>query len=82
MTLDVTTTRRVGLPVDGRGELPDPVTLASSLADAVERAAGAQLDVELHVSPGREELPEPLAAVVATARAGAAPRGVDLRVVS
>lgn len=82
MTLDVTTTRRVGLPVDGRGELPDATTLSSRLADAVERAAGAGLDVELHVSPGCEVLPGPLAAVVAAARDAAVLRGVELRVVS
>jgi hypothetical protein len=82
MTLDVTTTRRVGLPVDGRGELPDATTLAQRLRDAVERAVGAELDVELHVSPGSEDLPGPLADVVALAREGAAMRGVDVRVVS
>jgi hypothetical protein len=82
VTLDVTTTRRVGLPVDGRGELPDAAVLSSLLHGAVERAVGAQLDVELHVSPGREVLPEPQATVVAAVRDAAAERGVDLRVVS
>ncbi|NMO91027.1 hypothetical protein [Actinomycetospora sp. TBRC 11914] len=82
MTLDAITTRRVGLPVDGRGDLPDAATLSARLDDAVDRAVGARLDVELHVSPGCEVLPAAAAEVVAAARESAARRGVDLRVVS
>ena len=81
MTLDLTPTRRVGLPVDARGELPDAATLAGRLQAAVDRAAGAGLDVELHVSPGAD-LPGPQAAVLAAARESAGPRGVDVRVVA
>ena len=81
MTLDLTPTRRVGLPVDGRGELPDATTLAGRLQAAGDRAAHAGLDVELHVSPGVEVL-GPRAGVLAAARESAARRGVDVRVVS
>ena len=81
MTVDLGPTGRVGLPVDGRGELPDAVTLAARLQAAVDRAARAGLDVELHVSPGTE-LPDPQAEVLAAAREGAAARGVGVRVVS
>ena len=81
MTLDLTPTRRVGLPVDGRGELPDPATLAGRLQAGVDRAAHAGLDVELHVSPG-VEVAGPQAEVLAAVREDAAARGVDVRVVS
>jgi hypothetical protein len=81
MTLDLSPTRRVGLPVDGRGELPDVATLDARLEAAVDRAVRAGLDVELHVSPGTE-LPDPQAEVLAAARESAAQRGVDVRVVA
>ncbi len=82
MTLDATPTRRPGLPVDARGELPDAAAFAELLQGAIERAVLAGLDVELHVSPGGEALPAPQASVLASAREHAAGRGVDLRVVS
>ncbi|MDL5158470.1 hypothetical protein [Actinomycetospora termitidis] len=72
--------RRPGLPVDGRGELPDPATLSCRLHSALERAAGAGLDLELHVDA--EPLPAPQARVVECARESAASVGVDLRVVA
>jgi hypothetical protein len=81
MALDLTPTRRAGLPVDARGELPDAATLAGRLQAAVDRAAGAGLDVELHVTPGAT-VPGPQAEVLAAARESAALRGVDVRVVS
>lgn len=82
MTLDVPTARRVGLPVDARGELPDAVALATRLQAGVERAVRAGLDVELHVSPGAEVLPDAQAEVLAAVRERAAALGVDVRVVS
>lgn len=82
MTLHLVPALRVGLPVDGRGELPDAATLAERLSAAVDRAVRGELDVELHVSPGAEDLPAPQAEVLAAVRASAALRGVDLRVVS
>jgi hypothetical protein len=81
MTVDLTPTRRAGLPVDARGALPDASVLAVRLQAAVDRAERAGLDVELHVSPG-VELPDPQAQVLVAARARAAERGVDVRVVS
>ena len=81
MTVDLGPTRRAGLPVDGRGELPDAVTLAARLQSAVERAARAGLDVELHLSPG-VSLPGAQAEVLAAIREGAVARGVGVRVVS
>jgi hypothetical protein len=72
--------RRPGLPVDARGALPDAATLSCRLHAAVERAAAAGLDLELHVDA--EPLPAPQARVVACARESAASRGVDLRLVS
>jgi hypothetical protein len=80
-TLDPTRApRRPGLPVDARGTLPDAATLSCRLHSALERAVGANLDLELHVDA--EPLPPALARVVACARESAASRGVDLRVVS
>jgi hypothetical protein len=81
MTVDLTPVRRVGLPVDARGALPEASVLAARLQAAVDRAERAGLDVELHVSPGAE-LPGPQAGVLAATRASAAERGVDVRVVS
>jgi hypothetical protein len=82
MALDATPTRRVGLPVDGRGELPDAAALTGRLHAAIDRAASAGLDVELHLDAGAGPLPDPLADVVASAREAGARRGVDVRVVS
>jgi nucleotide-binding universal stress UspA family protein len=81
MTVDLGPTRRVGLPVDGRGELPDAATLGALLQAAVDRAARAGLDVELHLSPGAG-LPGPQTEVLAAARESAEQRGVDVRVVA
>jgi hypothetical protein len=87
MTLEATPTldptrapRRPGLPVDARGTLPDAATLSCRLHGAIERAAGAGLDLELHVDA--EPLPAAQARVVACARESAASLGVDLRLVS
>jgi hypothetical protein len=82
MTIDANATARTGLPVDARGDLPDAATLSERLRWAVDRAVGAALDVEIHVSPGAEDLPTHLAQVLASIRAAAAPRGVAIRVVS
>ena len=81
MTLDLSPTRRAGLPVDGRGELPGVAVLEARLQAAVDRAVCAGLDVELHVSPGTE-LPDAQAVVLAAVRESGAQRGVDVRVVS
>lgn len=78
----MTTHARVGLPVDGRGELPDASALADRLHDAIEAAVHADLDVELHLDPGTDGLSEPLAAVLDGARVAGAARGVDVRTVS
>lgn len=72
--------RRPGLPVDARGTLPDAATLSCRLHAAIERAAAAGLDLELHVDA--EPLPGPQARVVACARESAASVGVDLRIVA
>ncbi|HEY2222895.1 hypothetical protein [Actinomycetospora sp.] len=82
MTLDASPAGRVGLPVDARGELPDAAALADRLRAAIDRAVSAGLDVELHVDPGTDALPAPLAEVVTRAREDGARRGVDVRVVS
>ncbi|MEJ2869345.1 hypothetical protein WCD74_16330 [Actinomycetospora sp. OC33-EN08] len=87
MTLEATpaldptrTLRRPGLPIDARGPLPDPAALSCRLHSALERAAGAGLDLELYVDA--EPLPAPQARVVDCARESAASVGVDLRVVA
>ncbi|MCD2185536.1 hypothetical protein [Actinomycetospora soli] len=87
MTLEATPTvdpvrvgRRPGLPVDARGTLPDAATLSCRLHGALDRAAAAGLDLELHVDA--EPLPAPQARVVDCARESAASRSVELRLVS
>lgn len=82
MSLDVAppVSTRAALPVDARDPLPDPATLSCRLHGALDRAALAGLDVELHLDPS-VALPGPQAKVLACARESAAVRGIALRVV-
>ena len=83
MSLDVASpvTTKVGLPVDARSPLPDAATLSCRLHAALDRAALAGLDVELHLD-ATQPLPGPQAKVLACAQESAAVRGIALRVVS
>lgn len=83
MSLDVASpvATKVGLPVDARSPLPDAATLSCRLHAALDRAALAGLDVELHLDTS-VPLPGPQAKVLACAQESAAVRGIALRVVS
>ena len=82
MSLDVASpvTTSTALSVDARGPLPDAATLSCRLHGALDRAALAGVDVELHLDPS-VPLPGPQAKVLACARESATVRGIALRVV-
>jgi len=83
MSLDVASpvTTKIALPVDARDPLPDPATLSCRLHGALDRAALAGVDVELHLD-STVPLPGPQAKVLACAQESAVVRGIALHVVS
>jgi hypothetical protein len=81
MSLDVASpvTTKPALPVDAH-PLPDPATLSCRLHGALDQAALAGFDVELHLDTS-VPLPGPQAKVLACAQESAVVRGIALHVV-